>query len=180
MSFIAGTYLLVYNGKVCGQTENGIEFRQEIFKRMISGDWFGDAPQEGIYRGMGLTSMATFLEADAAAMRDIMNPYQGANAVTSLHGGFVGLMDVKHGIARSLVATSLLTASVINQNGVTGGVSITPLTRTLPRTVAADGQQIRQAFNSNLRDIPVMFRHYPSQWVQGGSMTLGGEFGTET
>lgn len=185
MSFMAGAYLMVHNGKVCGQSADGIGFDRTVFKRMITGDWFGDAPQDGIYRGMEVTSMVTFLEADAAAMRDILYPYQGAAAVTSLAGGLAGLLDVKHGIARPLILTSLITAALINANGVSGGVSITPLTRTLPRTVLAEGYPIREMLNSNLRDVPVKLRHYPSQWNQTitgsvTSLTMGGEFGTET
>ena len=178
--FMAGPYLAVYNAKVCGQTQDGITFDRQVFKRMVTGDWFGDAPQDAIYRGTDLTSMATFLNAQAAGVLDMIRPYQGGNAAGSIHGGFVGLMDVKHGITRSLVLTSLLTAAIINQNGVSGGTTIVPLTRTLPRTVLAENYPIREALNSNLRDVPIKFRHYPSQWVQGETMTLGGEFGTDT
>lgn len=182
MGFIAGPYLVAYNAKICGQTQDGISFDRQVYKRMVTGDWFGDAPQDAIYRGTELTSMATFLNARAAGVLDMITPYQGANAATSMHGGFAGLMDVKHGIARSLVLTSLLTAAIINTNGVTGGVAIVPLTRTLPRTVLAENYPVREALNSNLRDVPVKFRHYPTQWSQSGTgaATLGGEFGTET
>lgn len=181
MSFIAGSYLMAYNSKVCGQTAEGITFERQVFKRMITGDWFGDAPQEGILRGTELTSQVTFLEADAEAMRDILFPYQGGVAATSIVSGLTGVMDVKHGVAKSLVLTTLMTATLVNANGGTGASSVTPLTRTLPRTILAEGYPVREMLKSDLRDVPMRFRHYPSQFVQGeSSFTLGGLFGTET
>jgi hypothetical protein len=49
MSFVAGMYLIGYNSKVCGQTQEGIVFDRTMFKRLITGDWMGQAAQDGIH-----------------------------------------------------------------------------------------------------------------------------------
>jgi hypothetical protein len=177
MSFVAGMYLIGYNAKVCGQTAEGIVFDRTMFKRLITGDWMGQAAQDGIHMGMDLASMLTFLEYDAAAMVDIIRPYNGA--ATNIQTAYPGVLDVKHGVAKSLVLTSLLTGTIINANGGTGASSITPATRTLPRTILAENYPVRELFGANLRDLPIKFRHYPTQRTQSTGEG-GGEYGTET
>ena len=177
MGFVVGAYLIGYNAKVCGQTAEGISFDRQLFKRMISGDWMGQAVQDAIYLGMDLTSMLTFLEADAPAMVDIIKPYNGA--ATTITNAQVGVLDRQHAVAKSLLLTSLLTGTVINANGGTGATSVLPLTRTLPRTILAENYPVRELLGNNLRDVPVKFRHYPTPNVQATGVG-GGEFGTET
>lgn len=177
MSFVAGMYLIGYNSKVCGQTAEGIVFDRTMFKRLITGDWMGQAAQDGIHLGMDLSSMLTFLEYDAAAMTDIIRPYNGSS--TDIQTSYPGVLDVKHGAAKSLVLTSLLTGTIINANGGSGASSITPATRTLPRTILAENYPVRELFGANLRDLPIKFRHYPSARTQS-SGEGGGVYGTET
>lgn len=177
MGFVAGAYLIGYNSKVCGQSAEGIMFERQLFKRLITGDWMGQAPQDAIYLGMDLTSMVTFIEADAAAMADIIKPYNGSAA--TITNAVVGVMDRQHAVCKSLVLTSLLTATVINANGGTGATSVNPLTRTLPRSILAENYPVRELFGTQLRDVPIKFRHYPTPHVQSTGVG-GGEFGTET
>lgn len=178
MSFVAGSYLIGFNSKVCGQTAEGLRFERNMFKRLITGDWMGEAPQDAIHRGQECTSMVEFIEWDAAAMFDIMNPLNGSG-VTDIVNGYPGVLDVGHGICKSLVLTSLLTATIINANGGTGASSINPLTRTLARTTRAEGYPIQELFASDLRTLPVKFRHYPTQRTQS-SGTGGGVYGVDT
>lgn len=175
MGFVAGGYLIGFNAKVCGQTQDGLMFERQIFKRMINGDWMGEAAQDAIYRGMDCTSMVTFIEADAAAMADIIRPYNAVN----LNMGVVGVLDRQHAVCKSLVLTSLLTATVINANGGTGATSVLPLTRTLPNSILHENYPVRELFGANLRDIPIRFRHYPSPRTQATGAD-GGVYGTET
>lgn len=177
MGYVAGTYLIGFNAKVCGQSAEGISFDRQLFKRLITGDWMGQAVQDAIYLGMDLTSMVTFLEADAPAMADIIRPYNGA--ATTLTNAQVGVLDRQHAVCKSLVLTSILTAAVINANGGTGATSVLPLTRTLPRTILAENYPVRELLGNNLRDVPIKFRHYPTPNVQSTGVG-GGEFGTET
>jgi hypothetical protein len=121
--------------------------------------------------------MLTFLEYDAAAMVDIIRPYNGV--ATNIQTAYPGVLDVKHGVAKSLVLTSLLTGTIINANGGTGATSITPATRTLPRTILAENYPVRELFGANLRDLPIKFRHYPTARTQSTGEG-GGEYGTET
>lgn len=176
MGFVCGTYLIGFNSKICGQTQEGLVFDRQIFKRLISGDWMGEAAQDAIYRGMDVTSMCTFLEADAAAMNDIIRPYN-ANGLQT--GDVIGILDVQHGVAKSLVLTSLLTSTNINANGGTGASSVLPLTRTAARTALAENYPVRELFGNNLRDVPVKFRHYPSARTQSTGLG-GGVYATET
>lgn len=177
MGFVAGAYLIGYNAKVCGQTQEGISFDRQLFKRLITGDWMGQAVQDAIYLGMDLTSMLTFLEADAAAMVDIIKPYNGA--ALTISNCQPGVLDRQHAVCKALVLTSLLTAVVINANGGTGGTAVNPLTRTLPRSILAENYPVRELLGTNLRDVPIKFRHYPTPNVQSTGVG-GGEFGTET
>jgi hypothetical protein len=177
MGFVAGAYLIGFNAKVCGQSAEGISFDRQLFKRMITGDWMGQAIQDAIYLGMDLTSMCTFIEADAAAIVDIIRPYNGA--VATISNCQPGILDVQHAVAKSLVLTSLLTGTVLNANGGSGATSVLPLTRTLPRTILAENYPVRELLGNNLRDVPVKFRHYPTPRTQSTGVG-GGEFGTET
>lgn len=178
MSFVAGAYLMAFNAKVCGQSQDGIVFERQMFKRMITGDWMGEAVQDAIYRGMDLSSTVTFLEADAAAINDIIRPYN-ASGGAALVNGVVGILDRHHGVGKPLLLTSLLTAAVINANGGTGATSVLPLTRTLPRSNLAENFPIRELLGSNLRDVPIRFRHYPTPH-NASTGVGGGEYGTET
>ena len=178
MGFVAGAYLMGYNSKVCGQSQDGIVFERQIYKRLITGDWMGQAAQDGMYLGVDLLSNVTFIEADAAALNDIIRPYNAAGG-SALVNGVVGIMDRQHGVAKSLILTSLLTAAVINANGGTGATAVLPLTRTLPRTALAENFPIRELLGTNLRDVPLRLRHYPTPHTQSTG-TGGGEFGTET
>jgi hypothetical protein len=167
-----------YNSKVCGQSEQGIEFTRQIFKQAIRGDWMGQGVQDSIYQGMDLTSMVTFIEADAAALADIIKPYN-AGASGDVLGAYVGLLDYQHGVVKSLVLTSLLTAAVINANGGTGATAVLPLTRTLARTALHENYPRRELLGASLRNVPIQFRHYPTAHTQSTG-TGGGVFGTET
>lgn len=177
MSFVAGAYLIGFNAKVCGQTQEGIVFDNTMFFRPIQGNWMGDATQDLLFRGNDWTSMVTFLEADAAAMVDIIKPFNGASA--DLIVGQPGILAAQHGVAKSMVLTGLLTGTVINASGTTGQTSVLPLTRTLAKTIRDGNYPIRELFDANLRDVPVRFRHLPSIRTQATGLS-GGIVGTET
>lgn len=178
MGFVAGSYLMAYNSKVCGQSQDGIVFERQMFKRVITGDWMGQAAQDAIYLGTDLLSSVTFIEADAAAINDIIRPYN-ASGGPAMTNGVIGILDRQHGVAKPLLLTSLLTAAVINANGGTGATAVLPLTRTLPRSAWADGHVVRELLAANLRDVPIRFRHYPTPHNQSTGAG-GGEYGTET
>jgi hypothetical protein len=162
---------------VCGQTQEGIAFENTMFFRPIQGNWGGQATQDMIFLGNDWTSMCTFLEADAAAMVDIIKPFNGS--ATDLNMGQPGIIASQHGVAKSMVLTSLLTAAVINASGTSGQTAVLPLTRTLPRTIRDGNYPIRELFDVGLRDIPVRFRHLPSARTQATGVG-GGVVATET
>ena len=137
----------------------------------------GDATQDLIFRGTDWTSMCTFLEADAAAMVDIIKPFNGAS--TSLDVGMPGILASQHSVAKSMVLTGLLTAAVINASGTSGQTAVLPLTRTLLKTIRDGNYPIRELFDAALRDVPVRFRHLPSARTQATGVG-GGVVGTET
>ena len=83
MGFVAGAYLMGYNSKVCGQSQDGIVFERQIYKRIITGDWMGQAAQDGMYLGVDLISNVTFIEADAAALQAKI----AAKAAAAAEGG---------------------------------------------------------------------------------------------
>lgn len=177
MSFVSGAYLMAFNAKVCGQSQEGVVFDRTIYKRPITGDWMGQAVQDLIYLGMDLTSMVTLLEANAPALVDIIKPYNGSAA--GYVGGIIGMLDNTHGVIKPLVLTSLLTAAVINANGGTGATSVLPLTRTLARTCLHENYPLRELLGNNLRDVPLKLRHLPSLH-DSATGTGGGVYGAET
>lgn len=157
MAFIAGRYTAVWNSLALGQTAEGFRLSHSFFKRLITGDSFAEAPQDGIYRGGELFIGMNLIAYDSAALPSIMWPY----AATFLDLGVIGRTDVGSTIAKSLVLTA-----------VTGTpAASTPATLTLPNAILAEGFPVELLFAPDLREVPLRQRIYPNS---------SGVFGTQT
>lgn len=157
MSFIAGRYSATWNSLAVGQTANGFRLSNEFFKRLITGDNFGETPQDAVYRGGRMGIDFTLLEADAAAAQTLAWPYNA----TKFDLGTIGRLDVGSSLAKSLVLTAVAGTSA----------AATPATQTHPLTILQEGYPVEALYASDLRDIPLRLRIYPNS---------SGVFGTQT
>lgn len=149
--FIAGPYTATYNAKALGQTLQGFTLSHEFFKRLITGDLYGDAPQDAIYRGRAQFVEYELIEALAAGVADLTEPY-ASTLGTPLTMGTIGKLDVGYsgcaGAALPLVLTKV------------AGSCATPATITLPLSILAEGYPIRALYGIDLRQIPIRQRIY--------------------
>lgn len=157
MSFIAGRYTATWNSLACGQTAEGFRLSHSFFKRLITGDAYADAPQDGIYRGAELFIAMNLIAYDSAALPTIMWPY----ASTFLDMGVIGVTDVGSTKAKSLILTALAGTPA----------AATPATLTLPNAILAEGFPVELLFAPDLREVPLRQRIYPNS---------SGVFGTQT
>jgi len=155
--FVAGAYSATYNAKALGQAGQGFTLSHETFKRIITGDAGGDAPQDAIYRGKALSISFRLIEALEAAIPDLMWAY--ASTIGTLWDlGIIGLMDVRgQGSgspttrAKSLVLTALTGTSAANDG---------PATMTMPLTSLSEGFPVDVLHAPDLREVPVRLRIY--------------------
>ena len=163
--FVSGPYTATYNAKALGQTAQGFFLSHEFFKRLITGDKYGDAPQSAIYRGRAQFCEYELIEADAAGVADLKEPY--ADTVgTPLTMGEIGTLDVGGGTCSGVALQLILTAlagSCAAQHG--------PATITLPLSILAEGYPVRVLYGPDLRSVPIRQRIYPNAST--------GVFGTE-
>jgi len=156
-TFIAGRYTATWNSLALGQTADGFRSSHSIFKRLITGDAFAQAPQDAIYQGAEVFMAGRLIQYDAAAMPTIMWPY----ASTFLDMGIIGRADVGTSLAKSLILTAI--------SGTPAAAA--PATLTLPNSILAEGFPIELLFAPDLREVPLRMRVYPNS---------SGIFGTQT
>ncbi len=161
MSFIAGRYTATYNALALGVTKEGLRLSHQIFKRMITGDYLGETPQDAVYRGAEVNIAYTLLEYNAAGAQAAFWPY-GANF---LELGVLGRLDVGSSIAKPLVLTALSGTPAAGN----------PATITLPLAILAENFPVELLFAPDVREVPIRQRIYPDVSVAGsekfGSLT---------
>ena len=156
-NFIAGAYTATYNGKALGQTADGFRLSHSFFKRIITGDLFGDTPQDAIYRGREQMLSARLIEAMQAGIPDLIDPYAGTVGTPWTHG-VTGLMDIRGaggGTPVPRVKSLILTA-------VTGTAAYTDSqkTITLPLSILSEGFPVEVLLAPDLREVPIRMRIY--------------------
>lgn len=157
MSFIAGGYTVTYNASTLGQLANGLRLSHEFFKRLITGDSYGETPQDAVYRGARVSVDCTLIEYNATGAALAFWPYNA----TLYTIGVVGRLDVGSSLAKSLVLTA-----------VAGTTAATvPATATFLTSILQEGFPVELLFAPDLREVPLRMRVYPSS---------SGVFGTQT
>lgn len=166
-NFIAGKYTITFGATpgAVGQTRDGIRTNYTIFKQLITGDSFAQAPQNAVYQGAELFTQFTAIEYNAAKMGALLFPYSGTPG-TYFDMGLIGRLDVldlalTNNIAQQLILTALA--------GTPAAAS--PATITLPLSVLAEGFPVEILFAPALREVPLRLRQYPN---------ASGVFGTVT
>ena len=158
MTFIAGGYTATYNAKALGQTADGFRMTYEIFKRVITGHLGGDTPQDAVYRGQRRGSSFRLIEANAAAIADLLYAYS-ATIGTEWSLGTIGLLDIRgNGTgsptvrAKSLVLTAIAGTSAANDSAATV---------TIPYTALAASFPVEVLLAPDLKEVPIRLDHYP-------------------
>ena len=151
-NFVAGPYTATYGGVALGLTTQGFTLSHEFFKRLITGDVFGDGPVNAIYRGRAQFVEFESLEAENAGILDLTEPY---GAGTPLVSGVIGQFDQTVGSCVGVAAPLILTK--------VSGSCATPATVTLPLSVLAEGYPVRALYGQDLRTIPLRLRIYPDE-----------------
>ena len=169
-AFVAGRYTATYNSKALGQTSEGFRLSHQFFQRLITGDLGGDTPQDAIYRGREQFINYTLIEALAAGVADVVEPFAGTVG-TPLTLGTIGALAVR-GVddgsgGRTSVAKSLVLTVVAGTTAEEGG----PASITLPLAILAEGFPVEVFYGPDLREVPVRQRIYPTMST--------GVFGTE-
>lgn len=157
MGFIAGKYSMTYNALAAGQTNNGIRVSHQFFKRLITGDNYGQAKQDGVYQGADMFLATDLMEYNAAALATMIWPY----SATMWDMGVIGRLDVASSIVKQIVLTALA--------GTTAAT--VPATMTLPRAILIENFPIELLLAPDLREVPWRGRVYPGDT---------GIFGTQT
>lgn len=158
MSFIAGKYAITYGSTPgsAGQTKlDSVRVSHQAYKQIVTGDNFGEAAQDGIYRGMDMFAVYTMIEYNAAKAGAIFWPY----AATLWDMGVIGRLDT--GVAEPLILTALAGTPAAS----------TPATLTFPDAILAEGFPVEILFAPALREVPIRQRLYPNS---------SGVFGTQT
>lgn len=162
--FVTGPYTATYNAKALGQTAGGYTLSHEFNERAIRGDLQGDAVQDTIYRGRDQFLEFELIEALAAGIADLIDPW--ATVVgTPLTMGIVGQLAVGWAVGCAGNALPIVLTAVA------GGCQ-DPATMTLPLTMLAAGYPVRTLMSSDLRSISIRQRIYPNATT--------GVFGTVT
>lgn len=157
MSFLAGRYTATLNSLALGQTAEGFRLSWQVFKRLITGDAFGEGKQDGIYRGMDLFLAYQLLEFNAAGALTAMWPYSS----TFLDASGVGKMDVVSSLAKALVMTAIAGTPA----------AATPATMTFPTVALAEGFNVDVLYAPDLREVPIRQRIYPNASLVFGTTT---------
>jgi hypothetical protein len=160
MSFISGAYTATLGGSDLGQIEAGFTIDHVLFKRLITGDNFGEGPQEGINLGSAVHIAYNLLEYNAAGAAGALWPY-GTGYLT--HSSIVGTQDIQSSLVASLILTALAGTPA----------SATPASITLPRSILAEGFNVAMLFSPDLRVVPIRQRVYPTQSAPGAAAIFG-------
>lgn len=151
MTFIAGGYTATWDGLAIGQTADGYRLTHQIFKRLITGDSYAEAPQDAVYRGGEASLAMRLIEYDAAAVQTMKWPY----SATKWTMGVVGRIDVGSSLVKSLVLTA-----------VAGTTAATvPATLTASKSILHENFPVEVLFAPDLREVPMRLRLYPTAGV---------------
>jgi hypothetical protein len=149
MGFTSGAYSATWNNLACGQSKDGYRISHQFMKRLITGDKWGDTPQDAIVRGIDVTIEFTLIEFDGAAVQTLMNPYG-----TGYTAGQIGRLDVGAGGAGAFCKQLVLTALQTNPGPL-------PATITFPRTILHENFPVTLLQAPDLREVPIRLRAYP-------------------
>jgi hypothetical protein len=166
-NFIAGKYTATFGATpgALGQSKDGIRLNHTIFKQLITGDNFAQAPQNAVYQGAECFVQWTLIEYNAAKVLALLFPY-AATPGTYLDMGVIGRLDVldvalTNNISQQLILTALA--------GTPAAAS--PATITLPLTVLAEGFPVEILMAPALREVPIRLRVYPNASGVFGAVT---------
>jgi hypothetical protein len=165
VSFIAGQYLVTFGDTTpvtLGQVNGGITIEHFMNKQLITGDNYGQTPQDAVNQGAECFMEFVCMEYDNNALHLAMWPYQTDLATPPAHApygtlGVTGQTDVGSGMATNLVLTAV-TGTPARPVIASG----TPSSITATRAVLAEGFPVRLLYAPALREIPLRFRLYPS------------------
>ena len=160
MSFIAGKYSVTVTPPAgsplsVGQLKRGVSLEHQVFKQLITGDNFAEAPQDAVFRGMAVFAQMTLLEYNAAGAASVFWPYGS----TYLTGGVIGRLD--SALAGSMIMTALASTPA----------AAAPATVTLPLSILAEGFPVSLLFAPELREVPIRQRVYPNSSHVFGTLT---------
>ncbi len=157
MAFIAGPFTTTWNALACGQAEDGYTTSHQFFWELIRGDSYGEAPQEGIYRGAEMDISWRAVDFSAAAMQTAFWPASATIYTMGVPG-------------RSAVGSSMAKALVLTAVAGTTAATV-PATLTLTNTILKENFPVDLVYAPRLRYVPIRMRVFP---------TSGGVFGTVT
>lgn len=157
MGFIAGRYSVTLAGSTVGQLgRDGLLLEHSVFKQLIVGDNFAQAPQDGIFQGQEMFAQYVLLEYDATSARAAFWPYGSSYLNQSVA---IGTLDSSNG--GQLIATAI--------SGTPA--SAAPASLTLPTVILSAGAATVLNFSSNHRIIPVRQRVYHNTSGVFGTLT---------
>jgi hypothetical protein len=149
VSFICGKYAVTYGTSPgsAGQTGfNTLRVSHQVFKQLIIGDNFAQAPQDAVYQGAEMFVQFTMIEYNASKAAAIFWPY----GTTIYDMGVIGRLDV--GVAEPLILTALAGTPA----------AATPATLTFADAILAEGFPVEWLYAPSLREVPIRQRIYPS------------------
>ena len=164
--FVAGAYTATYNAKAVGQAAEGFRISHQFFKQLITGDAEGDSPQDAVYRGREQFVSFRVIEALAAAIPDLTDPYGDG---TPFVQGQVGLLDLRGAGGGSPVssAKALVLTAVTGTSAATDG----PATITFPLSIIAEDFPMEVLYAPVNREVPMRLRVYADATGVYGSTT---------
>lgn len=160
MSSIAGKYAVTITPPAgsplsVGQLKRGIGIEHQVFKQLITGDNFAEAPQDAVFRGIAVFTQMTLLEYNAAGAASAFWPYGS----TYLTGGVIGRLD--SALAGSMILTALAGTPA----------AAAPATITMLLSILAEGFPVSLLYAPELREIPIRQRVYPNASHVFGTLT---------
>lgn len=147
MTFIAGPYVVSYNGTTVGQCRD-ITIEHFVNKQLITGDNLAATPQDAVYQGMEVFVEFTMMEHDNVFALDAFWPYSGTDGVP----GQVGRLDVASSLAKVLLLTAVAGTTA-------GAVTLEDFNATL--AILAEGFPVRILQAPALKEVPIRMRLYP-------------------
>lgn len=159
MSFLAGGYTSTYNAKALGQTGDGYRMTVETFKRVITGDYGGETPQDAVYRGQRRSTQFRLLEANAAGVLDLLYPYSDTIG-DEWDLGQIGLLDVRGqgGVSAASRAKAMVLTAITGTSAANDG----PATITIPLSILAGSFPVELLLAADLKEVPIRMEHYPN------------------
>lgn len=161
--YVAGSYLITYNGVSIGQTSEGIAIHTASYKEIITGDQLGRAAQDAVYQGTDVTSDFILMEWNLQSSMLAMWPYSSNNDGNLINAGIpinsfltagvVGRMDVQQGLVSSLNLTAI--------QGPPARQLQAPTTITLQQSILHEDFPVDHIFATKHRKVPIRMRHYP-------------------